>query len=256
MPVQVTMSRRNAYISELFSSIQGEGLFVGLRQIFIRFHGCNLACNYCDTKSSGVPESCMLEGTPGRRDFSFDINPVSIERVITLINRWQKGWPNIHHSISITGGEPLLNYELLLDWLPDLRKTHPIYLESNGVLHNALERVISHIDHISMDIKLPSTSGLSNLWDHHRDFLQIASLSDVFVKAVIDRDTEGWEVMKSCEIIASVNKYIPFILQPLTLKDGSIGISPIRILELQEMASAILSKVRVIPQTHKFIGQL
>ena len=37
-------------IIEIFSSIQGEGKYVGYRQVFIRFSGCNLHCTYCDTK--------------------------------------------------------------------------------------------------------------------------------------------------------------------------------------------------------------
>ncbi|HPX77174.1 MAG TPA: 7-carboxy-7-deazaguanine synthase QueE, partial [Methanobacterium sp.] len=42
----------NTRISEIFSSIQGEGKLVGRRQVFIRFSGCNLTCNYCDTPQS------------------------------------------------------------------------------------------------------------------------------------------------------------------------------------------------------------
>lgn len=41
-----------AYVSEVFSSIQGEGKLLGRRQIFVRFSGCNLNCNYCDTPLS------------------------------------------------------------------------------------------------------------------------------------------------------------------------------------------------------------
>ena len=39
-----------AKINEIFSSIQGEGPIVGYKQLFIRFCGCNLHCDYCDTE--------------------------------------------------------------------------------------------------------------------------------------------------------------------------------------------------------------
>ena len=38
------------YISEIFESIQGEGNYSGVYSLFVRFHFCNLTCNWCDTK--------------------------------------------------------------------------------------------------------------------------------------------------------------------------------------------------------------
>ena len=39
-------------VKEIFTSIQGEGPFVGYKQLFIRLCGCNLNCKYCDTDFS------------------------------------------------------------------------------------------------------------------------------------------------------------------------------------------------------------
>lgn len=43
------MLNLQAGVSEIFSSIQGEGKYVGCRQLFIRLIGCNMDCPYCDT---------------------------------------------------------------------------------------------------------------------------------------------------------------------------------------------------------------
>jgi len=249
------MSDRTADIEEIFSSVQGEGLLVGLRQIFLRFHACNLECSYCDTQN-GCPEFCAVEATAGRRDFVQVKNPMTPEQVIAVIDTLLKACPGVHHSISLTGGEPLLHYETLLDWLPALRSRLPLYLETNGVLHTALRSLIHFIDYISMDIKIPSTSGHSELWECHLKFLKIAIQKNVYVKSVIGNSTERWEIVKACEVISSVDRNIPFVLQPVTLKNGKVGIEPLKALELQETASAYLSQVRIIPQTHKFVGQL
>lgn len=250
------MNKSAAPLIECFSSIQGEGPYIGLRQVFLRFSGCNLDCAYCDTEKGSAPQFCMLEGTPGRRDFSRLANPVGIERIISHIQGWASGWPGIHHSLSLTGGEPLLQQELLRQWLPELRRLLPIFLETNGVLHRALFSLLHHIDFISMDIKLPSTSGCLHLWDEHRAFLETAAEKQLYVKAVISNETQEWEILKACELIASVSHAIPFILQPVTLKNDTIDVAPLKALEFQEIASARLKEVRIIPQTHKLIGYL
>jgi 7-carboxy-7-deazaguanine synthase len=250
------MSLSPANLVEVFSSIQGEGILVGLRQVFVRLHGCNLACSYCDTVSEAAPAACLVEGTPGRRDFAEVANPVAAERLFALLQRWQSGWPHLHHSVSFTGGEPLLHVEVLQDWLPAFRQFLPTYLETNGVLHYALQQVIDHVDYVSMDIKLPSSSGCDPLWEHHRDFLQVASQSSLFVKVVICNQTQQWEIARACELIAAQDPKIPLILQPQTGPDLRIEPTPLVMLEFQELACGILADVRVIPQTHKFIGQI
>jgi organic radical activating enzyme len=257
--VQATLNNNKSNLVEIFSSVQGEGSLVGLRQAFLRFHGCNLDCAYCDTAAalnSKIPDFCSVERTPGRRDFVNVPNPVAIDYVLNVIDNWQRGWPGVHHSISLTGGEPLLQVKALKEWLPELRSILPVYLETNGILHDALREIIDLLDFIGMDIKLPSTSGQSGLWNDHLLFMQIAARKNVFVKIVIDKETQDWEIIKACEIISSVDRKIPLILQPRTLNDGKIDIKPIQMLEFQEIAGNFLDESRIIPQTHIFLGFL
>ena len=250
------MNKPTAELAEVFSSVQGEGMLIGLRQVFVRFRGCNLTCDYCDTPTACTAEPCLLEQAPGRRDFIPIPNPVALERLISLIGGWQRGWPGVHHSISITGGEPLMSHTALSAWLPELRKLLPIYLETNGIMHAVLGLLIDHIDIIGMDIKIPSTSGCTDLWDDHRRFLEIAARKDVFVKVVVGEETQEWEIIHASELIAAVNPHIPLILQPVTEPGERVGVNPVRTLEFQEIACRQLCEVRIIPQTHKFMAQL
>jgi organic radical activating enzyme len=165
--------------------------------------------------------------------------------------------PGAHHSISFTGGEPLLKAHSLAKWFPELRKLIPVHLETNGTMTDALISVIGLADFISMDMKLPSTSGCTaQLWELHRLFLKQCLGSNVSVKVVVGESTDSSEIDRVCDIINSADRATPLFLQPLTLSDGTVGISPSRIMRLQELAAARVPDVRVIPQMHKLLGLL
>lgn len=231
-------------------------MLAGRRQIFVRLAGCNLDCVYCDTNFS-KSDICRIESKPGSGQFIDYPQPLSLNTLTDVIADWQSQLPGAHHSISFTGGEPLLNADSLSKWFPVIQKMLPIHLETNGTMNIALMRVIESVDFISMDMKLPSTSGCTEqLWDLHRHFLVEACNSDVSVKIVVGDSTEDAEVNKVCEIIASVDRATPLFLQPLTLPDGRIGVLPARILRFQELASFRLPDVSVIPQMHKILGVL
>lgn len=244
------------HISEIFSSIQGEGFLAGRRQVFVRLAECNLNCRYCDTPQEKTG-TCRIETRPGSATFRDLPQPVTLQAVLDLLTEWIAMLPGAHHSLSLTGGEPLLSANALGPWLPEIRKLLPIHLETNGTMYMALDEVVRHLDYVSMDMKLPSTSGCTeHLWDLHHLFLQAAHGHNVSVKVVVGDDTTDAEIRQVCDIIASVDRAVPLFLQPLTLPGGSVGITAANVLHLQELASALLPDVRVMPQMHKLLGIL
>jgi organic radical activating enzyme len=244
------------HVSEIFSSIQGEGYLAGRRQIFIRLAECNLECSYCDTDHAGG-DTCRIETGPGSSDFRNLPHPFLLTAVLRIVKKWCAALPGAHHSISITGGEPLLYAESLSGWLPELRQLLPIHLETNGTMHLALEQVLPHLDYISMDMKLPSTSGCTeHLWELHREFLRVAHGRGVTVKVVISDETLPDEIEQVCSIIEGIDRAIPLFLQPLSRAEGGVEIGVRQMLLLQEAASARLPDVRVIPQMHRMLGAL
>ncbi|MCD4783242.1 MAG: 7-carboxy-7-deazaguanine synthase QueE [Candidatus Eremiobacteraeota bacterium] len=254
-----------AFLCEIFSSISGEGLFCGLRQLFVRLAGCNISCSFCDaSETQSIPERFRVETKPGTPEYETFPNPVSIDRFLQLIKDFNK-FP--HHSISFTGGEPLLQVGFLASIFPILKESgHTIYLETNGTLPGNLKKVLPYIDIIAMDIKLPSISGIENQLENHREFISTAwnekyrhssglvSEDRFFIKIVIGDNLDTAELDRACEMIAGFSPDIPLILQPMTDPDGRIHPEGATCISLQDRALGFLRDVRVIPQLHKILG--
>ena len=253
MPVPVSPQVKAGLI-EIFSSLQGEGVLVGCRQIFIRFAGCNLDCRYCDTDFAAVA-ACTIEDPPGSGQSIMLNNPLALQAFLPLLKRWVTDAPAAHHSISLTGGEPLLQSDTLSAWLPELRRLLPIYLETNGTLPDQLEQLLPQIDWVSMDLKLPSLTGAVTDWDIHRRFLELANKTNCYVKMVVADATPEQELRLGAELVAAVSAEIPLIIQPLTI-DDRVAVSTRRLLAMQQFISAIHKNARVIPQTHRYLGVL
>jgi organic radical activating enzyme len=246
---------------EVFSSIQGEGILVGMRQVFVRTYGCNLRCTYCDSpetlKESGSPSSCRVETVPGSWQFEKVPNPIAADQLTTIVRRYLT---EPHHSLSITGGEPLLHAGFLQQWLPEVRELGlAIFLETNGLLTDHLLRVLPLLDYVSMDFKAPTATGLSQeeTWAKHRRFLEVARAVNVYGKLVVTPSTTNAEIDAVTDLIASVDSAIPLILQPVTpFGFEKERVEPSRMIACHARAARRLREVRVIPQTHKLGGLL
>lgn len=231
-------------------------MLAGRRQIFVRLMECNLDCRYCDTDFV-KSDICRLESKPGSGVFLNLPQPLPLHKVSAIVTDWLVQLPGSHHSVSFTGGEPLLYADTLAEWFAEIRGILPIHLETNGTMHIALQQVKRHVDYISMDMKLPSTAGCTeHLWDLHALFLQECHGSNVSIKVVVGDTTTDSEITQVCDVISSVDAALPLFLQPLSLPGGALGISAPQILHLQELASSRLPDVRVIPQMHKLLGAL
>ena len=246
------------FVSEIFSGIQGEGLLVGERQVFIRFAGCNLRCAYCDTPASQVPtESCRIEQTSGKRDFLTMKNPVTAQQIAEYALRLTHHSSLITHhpSLVLTGGEPLVQPGFVAQAASLLKENGiRIMLETNGSLPDALADVLPFIDVVSMDIKLPSVTGGPDLLREHEQFLRKAMSKDVYVKIVVASGTSLEELLAAAEMISSVDCRIPLVLQPVTSQSDCP--SPLQVLDWQAQCLAIVERVLVIPQCHKILGQM
>ena len=242
-------------IDEVFASVQGEGPWVGQRHIFVRFIGCDLRCAYCDTPEAVKSDSwtevrnCRAQVSPGSFEREPVPNPVTPACLSVLCARLRI--PGLSRPVvSLTGGEPLLNAAFLREWLPTERKTFRIYLETSGVHHAGMRSLAGLVDVVSMDIKLPSTTGQRSQWDEHRKFLTETEGVERFVKAVVSGRTPPDEILIAARLVAEQDRTVPFIIQPAS---GPLSPAAESLLLFQDIALEILEDVRVIPQVHKML---
>lgn len=250
--------------TEVFSAIQGEAALVGERQVFIRLTGCNIRCAYCDQPEALDlrPGTCRIERTPGRRDWQLIASPLPISSLIDAAEQLCRRVP--HHSISLTGGEPLMQSRRVTELARGLAESgRAVMLETNGTMVSALERILPWTTYVSMDLKLPSVDDERVSPDTQRAFLRtaLAAGKTVWAKIVVGASTDPGQLDAAVEMVVETGREtgheIEIFLQPVT-PFGSVGTSPTpdQVLDLQERALNRHPRVRVVPQTHKAIGQL
>lgn len=248
MPVTPATDLR---LIEVFSSLQGEGVLIGRRQLFVRLADCNLACAYCDTPHSAGP-TWRAEQEPGSAELVEYPNPASIETLTGLVTDWQCMRP-IHHALVLTGGEPLLQHRALAAWLPHVSRVLPVYLETNGTLPAALAEVLAHVTWASMDLKLAQLTGEPTPWAAHAAFLRIAGSKTLQVKVVIDAAVSEAALVEAAAFVCRHAPDVPMILQPRTVA-GVPAVTGRQLLTLQAAAACEHPHTLVIPQVHPMLA--
>lgn len=242
----------NANIVEIFSSIQGEGLFTGTPMTFVRFSLCDVGCKWCDTPEAlKLNDKCRIESPPQSEYFREIRNPVSITKLNDEISNFSSEF------LSVTGGEPLLQADFLSEWLPTVFSSHRILLETSGIHFTYLKKIINHVHVISMDLKLPSSTGIRPFWKEHAEFLRIALShhKDIYIKIIVTPRTTDRDLQESIKLISHTNKYLPVFIQPASPTLIFNETTPPGQLEsLNRLFKVYLPNVKVAPQMHKQWG--
>ena len=255
----------SANLVEIFASIQGEGLYVGVPTIFVRFGGCDLRCRWCDSANTWLQASrCRIEQAAGTGDFVDVANPIEIAEVLRSVERLD---PEQHAVVSVTGGEPLLQASAVGEVAQGLREAgRLVHLETHGLEVEALQSVVGSVNVIAMDWKLASEvvraeprPQETSFHSRHEEFLRCArgGGAEVFVKVVVSPRTTEEEFTTMCGHIASISSDVPLVIQPVT-PFGKVRDTPSAedLIGWARSSKTVLSDVRVIPQTHRSYGAL
>lgn len=128
-------------INSIYRATEGEGVFLGRPQIFVRYQGCAIGCLNCDSKDTW--------------DFTQDMGQ-SIEMVLESV--YKEGFNGAIKNVSITGGDPLhpTHVPHVLALVKMLKeKKYYVNIEAAGT--RVVDEIFDLVDYISFDFKTPST---------------------------------------------------------------------------------------------------
>jgi organic radical activating enzyme len=243
--MQRTENNARARVSEIFTSIEGEGVFIGKKTLFIRLSGCHLKCRWCDTKYALSLDS----GT----DYQID----EIKDLIIKELR-----PSTY-KVNFTGGEPLLQTEAVIELADFIKKQTNLktYIESSCFDSELFSKVLPYIDICKIEFKTDDSNVVEdqeydNLLLNEIKCLELAVESNkaTYIKIVVTNST-NLESFKN--LVYNISKKIKpsdilgFIIQP------SFGIDQPtvnKLLDTYDIVQPMFPEVRIIPQLHKEIG--
>lgn len=243
--MQRTENKARARVSEIFTSIEGEGIFVGKKTMFIRLSGCHLKCRWCDTKYALPLDS----GT----DYQID-------EIKDLIIKELRPFT---YKVNFTGGEPLLQTEAVIELADFIKKQTNLktYMESSCFDSELFSKVLPYIDICKIEFKTDDSKVVEdeeydNLILNEIKCLELAVQSNkaTYIKIVVTNST-NLESFKN--LVYNISKKIKpsdilgFIIQP------SFGIDQPtvnKLLDTYDIVEPMFPEVRIIPQLHKEIG--
>lgn len=281
--MSTTSARIAAPVMEVFASFQGEGLFVGQAQVFLRLAGCPLRCSWCDTPASwelGESRHAVIrrDGEPPAKEGRW-ASPFQAALWVASVE------PGEPRPVSITGGEPLIWPEFIRAMRSMLRP-RPIHLETAGAHPEALARVLDRVDHVSLDLKLPGDMGapveLPRLGEGgdseiaepplplpiseaapvtaadwqlaRRRCLDLVKDVSACAKVVVRGGTEPRAYDELFEDVARRAPELPVFIAPATPIRGVEAPSYEHLVEVTEQARDLQLDVRVLPQVHRAMG--
>lgn len=200
-------------VNEIFKSLQGEGIEMGVPTVFVRLTGCPLRCRWCDQQDAWVTGKSM-----------------KLEDIITEVDSYKCPY------VCVTGGEPLAQDESTKLISRLLEAGYMVSVETGG--SESIEVLPCSDDlMISLDIKCPSSEMADRM-----DFSNIEVLSPSDQLKFVIADNDDYAYAKS--VIAKYGPQCSIVMQPAGGKDLEWIADKV----LQDNL-----RVRVLPQLHRII---
>ena len=165
-------------ISEIFESIQGEGNNAGKPAVFLRTAECNLKCVWCDTKYTWDWKNF---------DYSKEVKEIPIKEIRQKLEQFS----NRH--LVITGGEPLMQQDDLVELLTFLKPEFYVEVETNGTIlpNNTLS---SLVDQWNVSPKTSNSGNPLELCEINESYTFFSKQKNCYFKYVIESEDDIIEI--------------------------------------------------------------
>jgi 7-carboxy-7-deazaguanine synthase len=217
-------------INAIYRATEGEGVFVGTPQVFVRFQGCAIGCLNCDSKDTW--------------EFS-DHYQMSLSDVLDAVKK--ESLEGVVRRVSITGGDPLhpMHVPGVIVLIKELRmRGHQVNIEAAG--SRVVSEVFDLLDFISFDVKTPSTGVKTPVRNVEKLIEQYPGRFQI--KAVIENEEDFHMVLSLYEQLG--RPLVPWVLTPAyNLEEAFPEQRFLSVIDLNERHGGFF---RVIGQQHKF----
>lgn len=169
-------------MSEVFDSLQGEGVNVGKPCRFVRLALCNLHCHYCDTKYTWDFE---------RFDYENEVREASLQSLVQQLAEAPAG------HVVVTGGEPLLQQRALAKVFERVPAELFIEIETNGT-RVPLPSLLARVNQWNVSPKLSSAGDTEALRIRPDALVALRDSGRAYLKLVVksERDRDEAEALR------------------------------------------------------------
>lgn len=225
----------NHLINSIYRATEGEGVFLGRPQVFVRYQGCAVGCINCDSKDTW--------------DFDKEMG-VELEEIIERI--YLEGHNGSIKNVSITGGDPLhpshVPHVLVL---VKALKERGFFINIEAAGTRVVDEIFDLVDYISFDMKTPSTGVKTPLKNIQKMNSQYKGKFQL--KAVVSDRADFDAVMDAFKALCASESTLnfPWVLTPCFNNEEVFPMK--RFVDVIEWNEQNGAHFRVIGQQHKWI---
>jgi len=161
-------------VSEIFESLQGEGVSAGAPTMFVRLAQCNLHCTWCDTKYTWDFANYRYDD---------EVRERSAQDVAAMVNASRS------RRLVLTGGEPLLQQGALKSFFAELASDVVVEVETNGTIAPELE-TLARVNQWNVSPKLSNAGDPEHFRIKPEILRTLCSAPNSYLKLVVQNDAD------------------------------------------------------------------